>query len=211
MNSSMNVNRSPLDVSQVRYNTARWNLLLIVVFTAVNVLLGVFGGSFYMLFSASIPYIIAIIGSAASTEMDNSAILVISLFIALLITSLYLLCWIFSKKRSGWLTVAIVLFALDSAYLLFDIIMAPELFVDYLLDILFHAWVLYYLILGVKSGAEVKKLKAEAAAEAICREGCECEECRGMVVEAAQYPEALTSSESPQISETAESGESEAK
>lgn len=42
-----------------RYTVARNNLLLVIVFTLINVALAIGGGNFYMLFSASIPYGIA--------------------------------------------------------------------------------------------------------------------------------------------------------
>lgn len=79
--------------------------------------------------------------------------------IAVLLLVPYLLCWIFSKNHYGWMIAALVLFSLDTLWLLlnFDI--------GFLLDILFHGYVLFYLIMGVRNGV-LSKRAAQAASAA---------------------------------------------
>ena len=79
--------------------------------------------------------------------------LIIPLILGILLTVPYLLCWIFSKNKPGWMVAALVFFAFDCLAL----VMIYDL-VSVIIDILFHAWVMFYLITGVKHGFALKKL-----------------------------------------------------
>ena len=142
---------------EVVYATARSNLLLVVIFTAVNVILPLIGTDTYFLFSASMPMACL----AIATLVEDAAFTVFATITALFITALYLLCWIFSKKHRGWMVAALVLFVLDTA-LMFAIYDISYMIVD----LLIHAWVLYYLITGT---AAIKKLNQQPA-EITCPE-----------------------------------------
>lgn len=155
-----------------QYLSARANLLLVIIATAVNLLLLVSNSDLYFLFSATIPYYIVTMGmyfcgrfpadayEDLGTELvflDNS-VFVITLVVAVISILLYLLAWFMSSKnRGGWLIFALVLFALDSAGLL----LLYGLSLDKVLDIIFHAWGMYYLIVGVKAYNKLKYLPAD--------------------------------------------------
>jgi len=152
-----------------KYRTSRMNLLLVVAFTAINLILLVTNSNSYFLFSAFIPYFIASIGMllcgrfpeeyyedgfADMTFLGGSVFAVI-LIIAFVITLLYLLTWFMSSKnRSAWLIVSLVLFSLDTLGMLF----IGGISVDSILDVLFHAWVIYYLIIGINAAKKLKEL-----------------------------------------------------
>ncbi|MBQ8382560.1 MAG: hypothetical protein IJX47_05065 [Clostridia bacterium] len=79
---------------------------------------------------------------------------------AVLIVAAFLVCWFLSKKNPVWLTVMTVLYVVDTA------MMVPDLMDYYFTQdvrgavflILYHAWILYYLINGVVSSEKLKKL-----------------------------------------------------
>ena len=151
-----------------RYNGARNNLLLVVVFSAVNVILSVLNSFSYFLFSASVPYMLADLGrylcgrypeeyyeDAEVYEFFPDTVFWVMIAISAVIIAMYLLAYIFSKKnRVGWLIFALVFFALDTVtmFLYFGIS------VDILMDIVFHIWVLVSLFMGVFSHYKLKKL-----------------------------------------------------
>lgn len=167
-----NANISQRDKLTLKYNAARSNLLVVVGFTLFNVICALFGGSMYFLFSATIPHFIAAVGAvlcgkmpdAYYAEMEMSkeecfpgTVLIIFAAIAIVITALYFLFWIFSKKRVGWLIAALVFFSVDTLALF----MLYGVAIDTIMDVLFHAWVLYYLAAGISAHFKLKALPPE--------------------------------------------------
>jgi len=75
---------------------------------------------------------------------------------------LYLLAWIMSSKnRVGWLTFALVLFGIDTVGML----LIGGIALESVIDILFHGWVIYYLISGIIAHNKLKKLPIEEASK----------------------------------------------
>lgn len=156
-----------------RYASARMNLLWVVLFTAINIVLLVSNSYTYFLFSAFIPYAIVdygmivcgkypadFYGDLSQYQFLDSTVLVILIAVAAVICVLYLLCWIFSKKRRvAWLIVGLVFFALDTVFMLLGGISA-----DHILDIVFHGWVIISLTGGIIAHSKLKKLPAEEPA-----------------------------------------------
>ena len=155
-----------------KYNTARWNLLLVVAFTLVNIFILAFGGGTYFLFSASVPFLITTYGVILCGKMPAGfyeelgvsqdmllpqGAMTVFVVIAVVITSLYFVFWLFSKKKSGFMVAALVFFAIDSLVMLSGM----GISIDTAIDILMHAWVLYYLISGVSAHKKLKALPEE--------------------------------------------------
>lgn len=143
---------APRDLAQRKFNAARSNLLLMIGFTLLNIFLFFFGSGTMFLFSATIPYFVMSLG----VIMEFTPILIICSVITAAALVLYFLCWQLSKRHHGWLIAAMVMFCLDCAFLLW--LYLPVLDFSGIFDILIHAWVLYYLIIGVKYGAQLKKM-----------------------------------------------------
>ena len=152
------------------------NLLLVVAFTIVNILLLVANANSYFLFSAFIPYFLTSMGMLlcgrfpeefytdefSNMEFFDNSVFVVILIISIAITLLYLLAWFMSRKnRSGWLVFALVLFSIDTLGMLF----LNGIAIDSIMDILFHAWVIYYLIIGISASSNLKSLPADTTAE----------------------------------------------
>ena len=147
---------------EIKYARSRANLLLVLIFTVVNLFSVTFGDT-YFLFSATIPMLCPATMSLLAAEPEFLAtigmtpetatpLIIVGLVIGLVLSVPYLLCWIFSKKRVGWMVAALVFFSIDSLLLLisFDLTM--------ILDIIIHAVVMYYLITGVINGFKLRDM-----------------------------------------------------
>lgn len=167
---------SPRAALEGKYSSARYNLLGVVLFTIVNIVILFIDTESYFLFSAFLPYYISTLGLLFSGKLPAEyyegvedfvafpdTVMVVALVIAAVILIAYLLCFIFSNKnRVGWLVAALVLFGIDTAaYILL-------IGIDFsaILDILFHVWVLYYLVAGILAYNKLKNLPEDAPIEA---------------------------------------------
>ena len=153
-----------------QYQAGRGNLLLVVIFTLINVILISFGQETYFLFSATLPYVIAVFGaifcgmmpdeyyddSDAYRQMFESSKIYIFVAVAVAIIALYFICFLFSGKRVGFLIAALTMFSLDTVFMLFFYGFSM------ILDIFFHAWVLFYLIRGVSAHFKLKKMPEDS-------------------------------------------------
>lgn len=132
------------------YQTARANLLLMMVLTAVNVAMALLGEDTYFLFTNFAAYILAAYAGAFYAFTGDGGYLVVGIVLALLVLAVYLLCWLLSRKRRGWMVTVLVLFGLDTVLLLLSAL--SDLMVSSILDILLHGLMLYYLIAAVRRG-----------------------------------------------------------
>ena len=151
----MNDQKFMLSPYRAKYNAMRLSLLFILVFSTINLFSPLLG--FYMLFSAYIPQLIAEIGAVIYLEEGVLLVYVICVFLALILLLPYLLCYIFSKKKVGWMIGALVLFSIDTLFFLFDfisVLVAGDF--TYVIDLLFHIYALVSLILAVKYGKDTE-------------------------------------------------------
>ena len=174
-NQQQNRSEAPLServLLERKYEAGRANLMIAIVLTAINIFAPIFGATFYFMFSLHVPS--ALISSGMLycglypeeiyTELGlegviflDSAYFYLFLIGAIVITLVYVLCWFMSKgNKVGWMIAATVLFAIDTA-----VIFLGGFSADLLIDILFHAWVLYYLIVGIISHFKLAKLPRE--------------------------------------------------
>ncbi len=158
MNKS-NARRPSLKATQQKYTIARQNLLLMIAFTIVNVVLLAVNSNVMMLFSATVPYYAIAIGIVS----ESSAVLTVCICLNAVILATYILCWVMSKKHYGWMIAALVMFILDTLALIGLYLLLQEL--SGVMDALIHAWVLYYLIIGVRCGHQLSSVPADSWAE----------------------------------------------
>ena len=154
-----------------KYHTGRFNLLIVIALTAINILLVVTGTNRYYLFSASIPYYVAYAAAYAcgkfpsemyenlETEMTflGTGYLIAMTALALLLLSFYLLSFFLSKHRPAWLMLALIFFIIDTVALiaLFGVSL------DAALDIICHAIVIFELVSGVRAEKKLRTLPPE--------------------------------------------------
>ena len=180
---------SQKDLLETKYNSSISNLLLVVIFSTVNILLLVLNAGTYFLFSAYIPYFLADFGMYFSgaypaeyyadiPDMDLSggpvwSLLIVCLAIAAVIILLYLLCWFLAKKKkAGWLITATVLFCIDTVIMF----LLTGINTGMIVDIIFHAWVIFSLISGIINLNKWKSIpdaKPEEAVEETTEETAE--------------------------------------
>ena len=135
------VNKTPSQLMQEKYKTARYNLLLMLILTVVNIVLFFTGSETMFLFSASIPYYSICVG----WMLGALSLLVIGAVVLIA----FLICWLLSKKHYGWMIAALVLFVLDT---LGTVYLYSGNLTEGIFDLLIHVWVLVYLVLGVING-----------------------------------------------------------
>lgn len=170
----MEINARELLQYKNRYETARYNLLAVIIFTVINCLL--VSTERYFLFSAFIPlYFVrenfymhmdeywADVPEMDLQEMAPIVDVIGFVFVALAVVGivLYLMCWLFSKKRRGWMIAALVFFSIDSAFLLLNFSL------DMILDIAFHGLVMYHLITGVIAASKLRTLEEYGVEEPV--------------------------------------------
>ncbi len=189
-NKPQQANLSPRQALEAKYNSARGNLLLVVVFTLINIVLLMTNANSYFLFSAFIPYMLideawfytgrypAEIYEEYYPDMifSQDTLLYILVAIAFIVLLVYIFSWFFAKNnRAGWLVTALVFFSIDTVGYILYYLYYGMLDLSCIIDILFHVWVLYYLVNGLIASAKLKKLP-EDAAEPEVHEAAEDEE-----------------------------------
>ncbi len=150
---------------QDTYAKARSGLLIMLFLTVANLATVVLMKSeTVFLFTAAIPELALslLLGAYYSPEQPVYLMMLAGVLLAAVL-ALYFLCWLLCKKRTGWMTVALVAFSVDCAaligWLCFALYQAhvTDGTVDLLVTVvrvLFAAWILYYLIRGVRAAKE---------------------------------------------------------
>ena len=153
-----------------KYMTARMNLLLVIAFTAINILLLITNSGSYFLFSAAVPYLLVDVGMVlcgmyppeayqgelAGFEPLPPVVFYCLLAIAVVLLLLYLVAFFLSKKQVGWLIFALVFFSVDTLamFAYFGISLSS------LLDIAFHVWAIVIFVQGIQAHGKLKALQS---------------------------------------------------
>ena len=164
-----------------RFQSARRSLLMVTIFTVVNLVLLVSDANSYFVFSAFIPYFLTAMGMALcgrfpaefygdeylASDFLPPSVLTVMITVSAVIVTLYLASWYFSRnKKAGWLIYAFVAFALDTLCMF----LLSENLLSSILDIIFHGWVLYDIGMAINVAAKIRELSGENAAARITDE-----------------------------------------
>ncbi|MDE5604549.1 MAG: hypothetical protein K2I73_03075 [Eubacterium sp.] len=144
---------------QKRINTAKTSIILVAVLTIANTVLIAINSDMVFTFSAYVPQLVTFIFADMAADMQEKSYLYIGIAIAILMALIYVALWLGAKKKNVFIIVALVLFGIDSAVLLYDI--SSYFQASYFIDIAFHAWVIYDLILGIIAYSKLKKIPVE--------------------------------------------------
>ena len=139
-----------------QYASARANLGAVVLLSLVNVVLMVLDAGVSFLFSAVLPQVAINYGWYLDAWLGGSTYTIIAYAISALWIGAFALCYYLSKKHPGCMTAALVLFCLDCLVLVYWIYLG--FMMEDVLDIVFHVWILYYLIRGVVAARKRKTL-----------------------------------------------------
>ncbi len=170
---SHNTALSERDILTTKYRNARINLLIVALATLLNVILAATVSDSYFLFSATIPYILTFLSALlcglypaeyyeglGAVNVLPMGVFFACLAVSLIIIGLYVLAFFLSgKNRAGWMIFALVLFCLDTLTLF----LYAGISLDWLLDYIFHIWIIVILALGLRAHAKLKNLPPEAS------------------------------------------------
>ncbi len=136
--------------------SGRSNLMMMMILTGVNILLYTLKTSISFPFSAFLPQLSLLLGVLNYGETGSVLILLLGLGGFVIMAGTYILCYVKTKTNYNWFKTALVLFAIDTiAYLYF---MLPAMDITTIINMLFHVWLLYYLVIAVDAGSKLKKL-----------------------------------------------------
>ncbi len=165
-------------VLETKYKRSRANLLLVVVFSLINIILLITNSNTYFLFSAYIPYGIIDIGMLlcgkypaeyygedfANMQFMGTSAFAIFVIVSLIFVGLYFISWLLSKKyKIGWMIFALIFFAIDTVAMLLILGIQTE----GIIDIIFHIWVIISLIMGISACSKLKKIPMEINEEQV--------------------------------------------
>lgn len=160
------------------YSSARIFVMLIVVFSVLNIAFLCFGSDSAFLFGAMIPYFLVLSGLINTGMFDeeyykeqypdnyqnlqflNTSFFYVLLIMAIVIVVVYFLMWLLSKNgHVGYLITALVMISVDT---LFTIgLLLSSISVALMLAVLFHAFLIFGISGGVIAGFKLKKLPVE--------------------------------------------------
>lgn len=154
-----------------RYKGALSSLLLITVFSGVNLLLLLINSDTYFLFSAYIPYLLGdyamffcgrypseVYADYPDMEFFGTPVFAVIVAVAVLFVLFYLVCYLFArKKKAVWLIFALSLFVIDTL-IMFVVV---GFYIEMIMDIIFHVWAIVSLALGISAYTKLKKLPEE--------------------------------------------------
>ena len=139
--------------NDAKYKQGRYALLLIAIFSIINLFSVVLTETYY-LFSSYITQLLAILGYTFYLETGAVVWVIVFGLLGLISVVPYLVCYFLSKTRVGWMIASLVLFSVDS--LIFCVLELPFFDASLVLDIAIRIWALVSLILGVKYGLALK-------------------------------------------------------
>lgn len=169
--------QSDTDIERKRYeriySISRHGIFVIAVFTMINFIikLKTYGDCF--IFSAYIPYVLLEYGMLYSgvfpegfdpgglTRMEkyDTSFFSIMMLVAVMIVSLYVYCWSYSKKnKGGFMITALVMFSVDTlAYFI-----SNGVSLEHITDIIFRTVILVGLVAGVVVYFRMKELPVKS-------------------------------------------------
>jgi hypothetical protein len=125
----------------IQFSRARGNLLLVIVFSAVNLILVAMESSLYFPFSAVMPiFLYAVLIQIFFVETLTA------LVFGFLCIGTYYICWALSKKLRVFILIALIFFVADT--LLYGYIFLDDVDTGFFIQAAFRVWVLFYLVTG---------------------------------------------------------------
>ncbi|MCL2376481.1 MAG: hypothetical protein FWC76_03690 [Defluviitaleaceae bacterium] len=134
-----------------KFKGARSTLLVVALFTLVNVLLVAFESDWYLLFSATIPWYLMMMGIEEAAIYGYDTVTIFFMAAAFLGVFLYLLFWLLSKRFRVFILIAMLVFVADTVLflvILLDLLLFGGFDFFLLIDLVFHIWITASLIAG---------------------------------------------------------------
>ena len=139
--------------------TAQYNLLIVLIFTVLNLVMLLAGTNSYFLFSATIPYYLTYLGYMFD-HFAASTYTLTGLTMSVVFVAAYGVFWFMCRKDERWFVPALVLFAADTVAMLMLVLMTNS-FSGSLIEIVVHVWVLVGFIRAISASKKLKVLAQE--------------------------------------------------
>jgi len=143
-----------------KFEKARNNLLAVILFTVVNLFLSAFNADLTFLFSATLPQFVFAVVKAIDPDTGSNIFIIAGLIIAFITIIPYFIFWILARRARGLILAALIYFGMDS-FLLIILVLDMESKASFLLEIVFHVWILYYLITGVTAWFKMRDVSKD--------------------------------------------------
>ncbi len=136
---------------EIKFTSGRVNLLVLLIITVANIGFFIFGQSYLVPFSAAIPYY-----AVAYGYLPGYLSTTIGWLIAFTFLMTGIVCWVRARDDWRWLLGGFALVTFDTIALFW--LLSQNLAVSFWPDIFFHAWMMYYLSIGVRYGRKLERL-----------------------------------------------------
>ncbi len=140
-------------------------LVAVLIFTVINLGIMLANSTFYLLFSAAVPYYLTWLGRIMDNgTLDGTGEIIgtytnTALVMAGVILAVYLLCAIFYKKSRFWMALAAILLLLDTLGLAVVAVFLLEDASGVILDAVFHFWGLWQLFSALFAAGPLRRLR----------------------------------------------------
>ena len=148
-----------------KFEKSRKNLLAVFILSTVNIFLFLFNATISFPFSAAIPTILVGVGQFITQDTGSNSFFVFGAIMAFIVVASYGIFYLLSKKYSAFMLVALIFFVPDTLLVVFFLI--SEFEIGFVIDFLFHIWVMVSLASGVKALSELKKMPIENIQQAL--------------------------------------------
>lgn len=184
----MNRNMKPVKTKELfarDLKISSTNILAMAALTLVNIVMIIVNANTSFPFSAAVPMYLVLLFSELcgmrspefyeqnygadweSLDFMSSGLFWGIVAVAVLMVAVYFALWFFSRKKKVFSIILMVLYAIDTLGLLgfCTVVYAFDFYA--IIDLAFHAWVFYYLILAIKAwdGLQYAPSEAELAAQ----------------------------------------------
>ena len=146
--------RQPIELTEserfeVKFTSGRVNLLAFLLVAVANIVFLVLGKSYLVPFFAAVPYYAVAYGYMPGYLSVTGGWMVAMAFLAVGI-----ICWVRAKDDWRWLLGGFALITFDTIAMFW--LISQSLAISFWPDIIFHAWMMYYLSTGVRYGRKLE-------------------------------------------------------
>ena len=143
----------------IKLNRARFNLMLMILLSAINFYFLLSSENFYLPFSSSISSYSIVLGVRASSDLGIETFKVIGIILACLTLLIYIFCYLKSKSNGFYLFMSFTLFVADTLALIVITIAFKTFGALSIIDIIVHIMTLFFLWSGVQAQGKLTRLK----------------------------------------------------
>lgn len=142
-----------LDPAVQKDKAGMGSFLSFVALTYLNLILILVNAPVSFPFSAVVPQFILGIAFSVYDQTASMFMMVTGAIFALIFTSIYLVLYLLARKRTWPVIVALILVVIDSLVIIY---LSLDDFSSYIIDILFHAWVIWSLVNLIRARKQSK-------------------------------------------------------